>query len=427
MNLNDDDKLIYLANLIAVSRADGSISPNETHTIEAAKERIRARKDVLKKADIMAQSEGFSIQPVSTFSARIANLEDMMMVALADGALDQAEKPMIIAFAKLVGVTNEQLQLILSEVKNSLRSSNGIRVCPSCSAKVPRAAKFCTECGGGLDKTDKAAGVVVEYSIPSIGVAIEFAESTASGFVDAVRKAKTAPNNAECKKGTKTWYMAAWPQEQIDEAAKLASDLKSMRNRKVWVDGKESRWDDVFGFIWCSDERNAAYRPIEYCFGVDEKRLNLWGCKNSRMDWVKWGDWFSYGSFKKGGLLKSEHVFVFDKKRIRHELETNLYRFRSCPHLNFRLIEAVLAELPDEVEVKPKGQWTYKQDYDDIPGSIKVKEKVVENGYTYTNEFHSSGVIPRSPEVGLNILKRALKAAGLGLSGLNEVFTYSGE
>lgn len=258
MNLSDEEKIVYLANLVAVSRADGSVSPNETHAIEVAQKRIGAKKTVLRKADTLAQSDGFIPAVVGSFSSRIANLEDMIAVSLADGELDQAEKPVVLTFVKRVGITNEQLQLILSEVRVSLRSDSATRACSTCSAKVARDAKFCPECGGSLEMSDKAAAVAVDYSIPNIGIAVEFAESTASGFVDAVRKAKLAPENAECVKGKKTWYMAAWPKEQIAEAAKLVEDLKGMRNRKVWVDAKESRWDEVFGFTWCSEQRNTA-------------------------------------------------------------------------------------------------------------------------------------------------------------------------
>lgn len=427
MNLSDNEKITYLANLVAASRVDGSVSPNETLAIDVAQKRIGAKKTALGKADTLAQSDGFTPTVVGSFSVRIANLEDMISVSLADGALDQAEKPVVLSFAKNVGITNEQLQLILAEVRAMLRSEKAMRACPGCSAKVPQEAKFCPECGGSLELSDKAAAVAVEYTIPRTGIAIEFAESTASGFVDAVRKARAAPENAECVKGKKAWYMAAWPKEQISEAAKLVEDLKGMRNRKVWVDAEESRWDDVFGFTWCSEQRNTAYRPIEYCFGVDEKRLNIWGCRNAQMDWMKWCDWFSYGCFKKSGLLKSGYIFAFDKKRIRHELETNLYRFRFCPHLNFKLIEAALENLPNEVEVKPKGDWTYKRDYDESPGSIKIKEKTVEDGYAYTDEYHASGVEPRTPAIGLAILKKAFSTVSADSSVIKGVLSYRGE
>ena len=424
MNLSNEEKTTYLANLLTVARADGVISPNETQALEEARKRIGATKTVVKKAEAVVEASDYVPTLVSSFSVWIANLEDMVLVSLVDGALDQSEKPIVIEFARKVGVTNDQLKLIITQAKSSVASTMGTRACPGCAASIPSDAKFCPKCGSPLEKNDTKAGVSVSYNIPSAGIAIEFAESTASGFVDAVRKAKAAPEHAECVKGKKTWYMAAWPQEAISEAAKLVADLKGMRNRKVWVDGKESKWDDVFGFTWCSDQRNSAYRPLEYCFGVDDKRLNFWGCKNAKMDWVSWADWFSYGSFKKSGLLKSNAVFVFDKKRIRHELETNLYQFRFCPHIDFSLVEAVVELIPDEVEVKPKGQWAYKQDYQESPGCIKVKENVVEDGYTYTNEFYSSGVVPNSPELGLKILQKALKSCGRDPSGLKRVLAY---
>ena len=125
------------------------------------------------------------------------------------------------------------------------------------------------------------------------------------------------------------------------------------------------------------------------------------------MDWNDWADWFGYGSFKKSGPLSKNIVFEFDKKRIRHELETNLYSCRLCPHLQFDLIEAVLDVLPNEVSLGDKGPWKYKRDYSESPGAIFAKEAVKEGGYSCTNEYYSSGVRPSSVYVGLELLKKA--------------------
>ena len=238
-------------------------------------------------------------------------------------------------------------------------------------------------------------------------MAIEFAESTAAGFALAVKSMKSAPISKECIKGKKQWYLAGWPKDKVADALELVENLKGMRNRKVYVDGDELQWNDVFDFAWCANSRKSAYRPHEYCFGMDEKRLNIWGCKRARMDWNDWADWFGYGSFKKSGMLSKNVVFVFDKNRIRHELETNLYGCRLCPHIQFDLIEAVLDELPNEVTPGEKGPWKYKRDYSESPGAIFVKEKVNEGGFTYTNEYYSSGVRPSSVYVGLEVLKKA--------------------
>lgn len=426
--MNDEEKITYLANLLVVARADQRISPDEMQVVIDAQKRIGATKTLLSKAQNVAEGPQYIPTPVGQFSAKIANLEDMLLVSLVEGTLDQTEKPIVLEFARKVGITNDQLQIVFAQCKAAITLSSGNRACSNCTAVVVGSAKFCPFCGNSLEQANQQNSLQVSYNVPVEGVAIEFSESTASGFADAVRRAQTAPVNATCVKGKKKWYLAAWPKDQIGIAAKLVDDLKGMRNRKVWVDGQESRWDDVFGFTWCHEQRNAAYRPIEYCFGVDEKRFNIWGCKQTRMDWVRWSNWFSYGQFKKAGGLKNQTVFTFDKNRIRHELETNLFSYRFCPHLNFRLIEAVLDAIPNEVEIKPNGPWAYKEEYEQFPGSIQITEKVVEGGgYSYTKEYYSSGVVPRSPEIGLEILGKAVRACGISESELKNVLAYRGE
>lgn len=68
----------------------------------------------------------------------------------------------------------------------------------------------------------------------------------------------------------------------------------------------------------------------------------------------------------------------------------------------------MLEALPNEVLPSQKGDWQYKRDYSESPGAIVVKETSKNAGYTYTDEYHSSGVKPSSVYVGLAILKQAL-------------------
>jgi hypothetical protein len=47
-------------------------------------------------------------------------------------------------------------------------------------------------------------------------------------------------------KGRKQWYLAAWPKEDITKAVELAESISSIRNKKVYFDGDESLWNDIF-------------------------------------------------------------------------------------------------------------------------------------------------------------------------------------
>jgi endogenous inhibitor of DNA gyrase (YacG/DUF329 family) len=394
MGLSDEERIIYLANVVSMARTDGSLSPRETDAIEKIQKRLGAKKSELNKASKLAEASDYKIQPVGHFADKVQNLEDLIYVSIVDGIVDKREKPVILTFAKDITLSKEQLNSIIKDVKRSLASGTAQLKCPSCGFDVAINARFCPHCGASVKEVDSEKAMSVSYEIPNSGIAIEFAESTAGGFVHAVEVAKSAPINATCVKGKRAWYLAAYPSSNIVEATKLVENLKGMQNRKVYVDG------------------------------LDEKRFNIWGCKQVRMDWSEWADWFSYGSFKKTGLLKGQASFVFDKNRIKHELQTNLFRFRYCPYLNFDLIEAVLDKLPSEVNPSEKGPWVYKKDYSESPGSIKVKVKAVEDGYMYTDEFFSSGVAPKNPYLGLQILKQALKAGGISDMEIKGVLSF---
>lgn len=282
--------------------------------------------------------------------------------------------------------------------------------CPSCKTELPESAKFCVECGTKLQEIQSATPDKEKNqkdSIPAKGITIKFAQSTAAMFETALKYAKeSAPSYQEIKEKNKIWYYATWPRDQIIGAARLAENLKGLRNRKVYIDGEETPWKEVFNFLWCVQSRKQAYRPNEYCFGLDNGSFNIWGCRNSNMEWRDWAKWFTYGTFK------NKTKFMFDKGRIRHELENNLYKYRYCPYLSFKFLEIVFNLLPDSVSVSGKSAWDYKRCYDEVPGAIKIVRNKRISGYSMTDEFFSDGVSPKDLSEAKKILIEAFKQYG---------------
>jgi len=429
MALSDDQKVIYLANIVQITRADGKLVSQETEALEAIQKAIGAKKVILNKAYSTAETQGFKMVPVGHWTDQVKNLEDIIYVSMVDGSIDATEKPMVLEFAKLVKVSKEQFNVIANDVKTVLSADTGESKCAKCGFNLQRGVKFCPECGTPTVIKVEKKSVSVSYEIPTTGVTIEFAESTAGGFPLAVKVQQSAPINASCIKGKKEWYMASWPITEISQAIKLVENLKGLRNRKVYVDGEELQWENVFGFMYCYNLREQAYRPFEYCFGLDEKRLNIWGCKQARMEWVEWANFFTYGTFKETrSLMKKQAIFTFDKKRIRHELETNLFKCRFCPHLNSDLIEAIINEFPNEVTPSEGGgEWGFQRDYKESPGSLKIISKSTEAGYTYTDEYYSTGVVSNTIDTAMNILKKAADSCGYRPAELHGVLAYKGD
>ncbi len=409
-DLTDSDKTNYLANLWLLARADKALSEPEKIVIERVQKNIQAKRSLNSAAQKTVETGGFSLTKVGSFADQVQNLEDMVSVALADSELAQAEADMIASFCGLIGIHQDQLDLITSEVSKPLKSEPSTIACSKCNAQIQSDARFCPACGAAVETTE-AASTFLDFNIPKAGYAISFSESTAPGFTTALELAKQIGSVQTALKNKKTWYLVHIQSDQFVEVMRMAKALSGIRNRAIYHDGQQIEWDEVFGFIWCATQRDQAYKPVEYCFGKDENRINPWGCKQARMDWNEWSTWFSYGRWEQTGIVSKRDVWVFDKERIRHDLATNLHRFRFCPYLNKDFVEAVLSAFPDRIEITDNGPWKYNSVYEETPGSIKIIEKEGDGDFSYTREYYADGVRPRGLLPLQEILTKAFNSA----------------
>jgi uncharacterized tellurite resistance protein B-like protein len=155
--MRNKDFISYLANLITIAGADGSISKKEAATIERVYKEINAKKTHLEEAKNIVKKGNYQVTPVRRYSERIRNLEDMIFVALSDADFSDSEKNVIFSFAKAIGVKRDQIKIILSEVIPRFRTYNATIICPSCGHEIPSDWKFCAECGASVQATTEAS------------------------------------------------------------------------------------------------------------------------------------------------------------------------------------------------------------------------------------------------------------------------------
>jgi len=399
------DIVPFLANIACIAHADGTLSATELGQLESIRQEMKFKKSDYNSAIRLVQDGEYKITPIGSFADQVKNLELMLRVAYADDDLDKNEAALILKFCKQIGIHQDQLNKLRGEVLSSLKQQG--KVCPSCGTESNPDSRFCRKCGASFENSIQ--DVNVQFKIPSSGIAVEFADSTAASFPKALNIAKSTEQYQTCMKGKKKWHLAVYPSGQITDALPLAETLSGLRNRCLHIDGEEKQWDEIFGFAWCASQRGSSYRPVEYCFGKDENRINPWGCKQASMDWTEWAKWFCYGKWEKTGLLGKKLQWNFDKKRIRHELETNLYRYRYCPYLKTELSEAILKYFPENVIPDSDSNWDYHRQYEQVPGAVKIVQKEGSGGYTYTSEFWVDGVHPKGLSALASILNDAFR------------------
>lgn len=399
------DVVPFIANIAIVAHADGTLSAAELGQLESIRKEMNFKKNDFNSAVRLVQNGEYKLTPVGSFADQVKNLELILRVAYADDDLSKSEISLILCFCKTIGINQDQLNRLRNEVLSSLKQQS--KLCPSCGTESTSEASFCPKCGANLES--KIEDVQVKFHIPASGIVIEFAESTAASFPKALDIAKATVGYQTCQKGKKTWHLAVYPTGQIIDALPLAESLNGLRNRGLYINGEEKQWDEIFGFTWCASQRSTAYRPVEFCFGKDENRLNSWGCKQARMDWTEWSNWFCYGRWEKSGLLGNKFMWKFDKERIRHELETNLYRYRYCPYMKTELAETILKHFPEAVIPDSDKNWDFHQQYEQVPGSIKVIQKESSGNYTFDREFWADGVRPKGLSVLYDLLTIAFR------------------
>ncbi len=283
------------------------------------------------------------------------------------------------------------------------------RKCPGCGYENEPNSKFCQECGTNLIDKKKPATAKTTKSIteelepvPSDGITIEFPYSSAQSFDFAVSEAKKIDSFKVYGIDKKAIYRVTVSKTETDILTNLLEQLKGWRKRTVYVDGEKMQWDTVFGYSWCLQKKSSSYKPSLYCFGYEnEYSFNLWGCMQANMNFTENSDWFTYGEW-----LNKQGDWRFDKKRIRHELEKNLYNVRYCPALNTELVEEILNALPDEVNPSSNKDWKFVQNWSGEEGLL-----VTTNQYGYKEKVYMKGVTPN----GKKFIRDTIKSLKLKL------------
>lgn len=113
--MDKEQQVKYLANVYAVLAADGDVDRLEERVFEQISRGIQAGYFERKQALELAGSDGLPAVLDVRWSDQIRNLEDMFFAGLCDDSLESAEKKVIVAFARTIGISQKQLDQIRAE------------------------------------------------------------------------------------------------------------------------------------------------------------------------------------------------------------------------------------------------------------------------------------------------------------------------
>ncbi|MCP4710737.1 MAG: hypothetical protein GY869_19095 [Planctomycetes bacterium] len=119
--MDNEAKIQYLANIYHLVRSDGRVGTREEDVMEAVAQGIGVGYLETRKAlDLSMEKDFVTVNP-KRWSDRIRNVEDMLLVAYADGKLSSVEKQVLVGFANKLGISQKQFGIIKEETKDRFR------------------------------------------------------------------------------------------------------------------------------------------------------------------------------------------------------------------------------------------------------------------------------------------------------------------
>ncbi|MDY6904108.1 MAG: zinc ribbon domain-containing protein [Thermodesulfobacteriota bacterium] len=234
--------------------------------------------------------------------------------------------------------------------------------CDKCGAGINNGAKFCSQCGDPVTEADKVTVPQADGKVAD--VEITFGKSTSANYAKAVAICENLPTYTVSGDGNQIQHAVTLPVTEIDLIVNLFDLVGSWKSSKMLINGQAATKKDLtYGGLGCFQGRQKAYDPAQYCYGESAWDCNIWGCKRLNMPISSFGGgWLDYGRFDQSG------TWMFDKNRIRHELEAGLKENDWCPVLDKRRVLETFEKLPDGVNPKRDPRWDYQTRYQKVDG-----------------------------------------------------------
>jgi tellurite resistance protein len=350
-SLTHADKATYLANVLSVAKSDGIDTQEEAVAFQAIAKRLGAEQRHFMAAKRLLDKGSYSLGYVRSRQQRMANVQDMVMIALADGTIVDSESKPIEGFAAQLQISQGDMDMLVERARAELD-----RVLAE--AGEPRSSQ-------PLDSPGLTASPPAPPPLPADELELP-PEPPAP-------EAPATPEPDEIEKQE--------PPEEIRVIMAEASAVEA-----------------------CIRAHDASEEPRSYCFGAGSGSINPWGCRLAELDWVLDADWFELGEWR------DDATFVFDRDAIREKLNANLEAARICPHLKERYVEAAIDALPAVASIW--GRWQHRPARVSTPGARPVTVNQYLHGVSVSLRRIVLGVDPVGRREAIKLIVRAAKRSG---------------
>ncbi len=412
--LSRQDKCHYLANVMAIAQADGVVSLEESQVFQDIAMRLQAGASDMAEARRRMEGEEFQFVLPEDPLARLANFEDMIMMALADGRLHHHESRLLEDLAGALRFSQADVNLAkhraqdrlfrllatpppapppIPGVAGTVASRPPAERRKTARNDQPRSAEKKSPAPVRREEPARRRPRPVDTPAPMIAAPWQTEPRVEPAPPPAPSPMPSTPAAPPPVPAAATPEAPAEPPPEPVSAETPASpgpDAAPVPAETPALSVLEL----------CMQARAAATDPEAYCFGRHVAEPNLWGCRLAEMPMTAGADWLACGQFR------DERTFAFDRTEIRRLLEKRLEIAAGCPHLHKHHIRRALAAFPERAVAGP--YWTYRPAADPDAGMAVVTREYI-HGCPVTRRLKAVCLDPVGDGAARRILRDATR------------------
>jgi uncharacterized tellurite resistance protein B-like protein len=295
--LSKTERPPYLANVLGIANADEEFSHHEAVAFQNIAARIGADQNDIDKAWQLHRSGKTDLRFMQSPRIRMANMQDMITLALSDGGVSPEESAPIEKLAGTLKYSQTDMDIMVRRAELAVK-----KMAEQIAAAAPQ-------------------------------------EQAATGSAPAPIPVTTKPNETP---------VPEIPTDTIPSPSKMPdADTEHPAPRQVG-----DKAPDAASVGRCTACREASGTPAEYCFGAGSPDRNVWGCRLLNMDWKPGSDWLSHGHFREDG------IFAWHRPAVIRQVQERLPAVRDCPYVDSAYVTRVAEVLPSLSSVS--GHWRYR-------------------------------------------------------------------
>lgn len=376
------DKILYLVNVLAIATADGDVVQAEAMALQDIMLRLGAGEEELQAARRrLATPSGAALTPLADPADCLACIEDMVLIALADGVPHADETAPIEEFMDRLGFVQADMDLIMPRVR-----------------KRAQALGLGTSFAAARQAGAPAPKNVPDPRRPALGITVRRDDARRQPAAAATAGSQRLPPPLPARKQAEQSGQQPSSAPTPETAAQASPPPAAPASPPRAASAAAAR------LTACQEARRASPAGEAHCWGAPAGPLNPWGCRLLGMDWDAAAAWFARGEFR------DSETFVFDRAAIRELLEAHLEEVASCPFLDRRFALAACDALPSRASTA--GRWRHRERAAGAPGATALRQRVYSHGCGGERLCWSDALAPTDDRDGRLTIARAARRLG---------------